>query len=58
MVWIYLELLKKWYWRKNSSYKLTNAYNREFFGQNYKKFISEYSTSNSKLEIAMLDIDH
>lgn len=38
--------------------KLTNAYNREFFDQNYKKFISEYSTSNSKLAIAMLDIDH
>lgn len=38
--------------------KLTNAYNREFFDQNYKKFISEYSSSNSKLAIAMLDIDH
>ena len=24
--------------------KLTNAYNREFFDQNYKKFISEYSS--------------
>lgn len=37
---------------------LTNAYNREFFEKNYKRLINEYHTNNSKLAIAMLDIDH
>ena len=56
---IYLKLLtKNDIGEKILHDKLTNAYNREFFDQNYKKFISEYSSSNSKLAIAMLDIDH
>lgn len=38
--------------------KLTNAYNREFFEKNYANLISEYQTNNSRLAVAMLDIDH
>ena len=38
--------------------KLTNAYNREFFDKNYRDFIKEYNSNNSKLALAMLDIDH
>ena len=38
--------------------KLTNAYNREFFDKNYRDFIKEYNSTNSKLALAMLDIDH
>lgn len=38
--------------------KLTNAYNREFFDRNYQSLIDEYHCDDSKLAIAMLDIDH
>lgn len=38
--------------------KLTNAYNREFFDKNYESLINEYNTNETKLAIAMLDIDH
>lgn len=38
--------------------KLTNAYNREFFHKYYKEFIENYHNNNSKLALAMLDIDH
>lgn len=38
--------------------KLTNAYNREFFEQNYEKIIDETLNSGYKLAIAFLDIDH
>lgn len=38
--------------------KLTNAYNREFFDKNYRRIIKNYHTNNSKLAIAILDIDH
>jgi len=37
--------------------KLTNAYNREYFDQNYKKLISRSSNNNTQLGIAILDID-
>ncbi len=38
--------------------KLTGAYNREYFEQNYQNILSEYSSLNNKLAIAILDIDH
>lgn len=37
---------------------LTNAYNREYFEQNYKKLLNSYHNHNSKLAIALLDIDY
>ena len=38
--------------------KLTNAYNREYFEQNYKKLIDKFEQSNHLLGLALLDIDH
>ena len=38
--------------------KLTGAYNREYFEQNYKRFIKEYTEGISMLGLAMLDIDN
>ena len=38
--------------------KLTNAYNREFFDRNYRKFINEYHKNHTKLALAILDIDY
>ena len=38
--------------------RLTNAYNREYFEKNYKKFINEFNSENSSLAIAFLDIDY
>lgn len=38
--------------------KLTGAFNREYFEQNYKQLITEYETENTHLAIALLDIDH
>lgn len=38
--------------------KLTNAFNREYFEQNYKRLIYEYEKENSHLALALLDIDH
>ncbi|MBN2826255.1 MAG: ABC transporter substrate-binding protein [Campylobacterales bacterium] len=38
--------------------KLTNAYNREYFEQNYQRFINQYTQSNSHLALAILDIDY
>ncbi len=38
--------------------KLTNAYNREYFDKNYKKFIYESLENNTKLALAILDIDY
>jgi diguanylate cyclase (GGDEF)-like protein/PAS domain S-box-containing protein len=38
--------------------KLTNAYNREYFDKNYRKFIYECIENNSKLALAILDIDY
>jgi len=37
---------------------LTNAFNREYFEQNYERLIQEYTQNSSKLAIAVLDIDH
>ena len=38
--------------------KLTNAYNREFFENNYKRFIDNCKINNTKLAFAILDIDY
>jgi len=38
--------------------KLTNAYNREFFENNYKRLIKEYESKDSRLALAILDIDY
>ncbi|RXI42625.1 hypothetical protein CP963_03725 [Arcobacter cloacae] len=38
--------------------KLTNAYNREFFENNYKRFIDNCKINNTKLALAILDIDY
>ena len=38
--------------------KLTGAYNREYFEQNYKYFIKKYATGTSLLGLAFLDIDY
>jgi diguanylate cyclase (GGDEF)-like protein/PAS domain S-box-containing protein len=38
--------------------KLTNAYNREYFDRNYQKFIYECIENNTKLAVALLDIDY
>uniref|UniRef100_UPI0040473011 PAS domain S-box protein n=1 Tax=Aliarcobacter sp. TaxID=2321116 RepID=UPI0040473011 len=38
--------------------KLTNAYNREYFDRNYRNLIDEYHKNNTKLALAILDIDH
>lgn len=38
--------------------KLTNAYSREYFDRNYKKFIYECIENNTKLALALLDIDY
>lgn len=38
--------------------KLTGAYNREYFEQNYKQLLKKYNQGDSHLAIAMLDIDH
>lgn len=37
--------------------KLTGAFNREYFDKSYKKLLHLYNTENSKLAIAMLDLD-
>lgn len=37
---------------------LTGAYNREYFKQNYRRFIKEYAQGASMLGVAMFDIDH
>jgi diguanylate cyclase (GGDEF)-like protein/PAS domain S-box-containing protein len=37
---------------------LTGAYNREYFEKNYRLLINRYHTTESKLAIALLDIDH
>ncbi len=38
--------------------KLTNAYNREYFEQNYQKMIQKFEQFNSHFALAILDIDH
>lgn len=38
--------------------KLTNAYNREFFENNYKRFIDNSKINNTKLALSILDIDY
>lgn len=38
--------------------KLTNTYNREFFQNNYKRFIDNCKLNNTKLALAILDIDY
>jgi diguanylate cyclase (GGDEF)-like protein len=38
--------------------KLTDAYNREYFEQNYQNIITDTYKSNSLLAVAFLDIDH
>ena len=38
--------------------KLTTAYNREYFDKNYKKFIYESLENNTKLALAIIDIDY
>ena len=38
--------------------KLTLAYNREFFEQNYKQLIRSYSSNGYHFALAVLDIDH
>ena len=38
--------------------KLTNAYSREYFDRNYQKFIYECIENNTKLALALLDIDY
>ena len=37
--------------------KLTNAFNREYFEQNYQKLLELYCTSEHTLAISMLDLD-
>lgn len=37
---------------------LTGAYNREYFVQNNKRLIREYTYGTSRLALALLDIDH
>lgn len=37
--------------------KLTNAYNREFFENNYKRLIDTYENEDMQFALAMLDID-
>jgi len=45
---------------KNKAFQdtLTGTYNREYFEQNFRRIINEYHTYDSKLAIAILDIDH
>ena len=38
--------------------KLTNAYSREYFDRNYRKFIYESIENHTKLALAILDIDY
>lgn len=38
--------------------KLTGAFNREYFEQNYQTLIDEYTSNGHCLGIALLDIDH
>jgi diguanylate cyclase (GGDEF)-like protein/PAS domain S-box-containing protein len=38
--------------------KLTNAYNREFFEQNYKKIVDNFTKNGFLAGLAILDIDH
>ncbi|QKF82185.1 diguanylate cyclase [Halarcobacter ebronensis] len=38
--------------------KLTNALNREYFEQNYKLLIKNFTQNSSKLGLAFIDIDH
>lgn len=38
--------------------KLTNAFSREFFEKNYQRFLQEYDTLDTKLALAIIDIDH
>ena len=37
--------------------KLTGAFNREYFEQNYERLIESYNTKNNTFVIAMLDLD-
>ena len=38
--------------------KLTGAYNREYFEQNYKRLLQEYKENGECFAVALLDIDH
>jgi len=38
--------------------KLTGAYNREYFEQNYQKLINEFNKDGFKVAVALLDIDY
>lgn len=38
--------------------KLTGAFNREYFEQNYRNLIDEYQSSGNSFGLALLDIDH
>ncbi len=38
--------------------KLTNAFNREYFEQNYKRLINNYTKNNYNLALSILDIDY
>lgn len=38
--------------------KLTGAFNREYFEQNYQRLIDEYKNDDNYLGLALLDIDH
>ncbi|MEA3512314.1 MAG: diguanylate cyclase [Campylobacterota bacterium] len=38
--------------------KLTDAYNREYFEQNYKRHINQFKNDGYKFGLALLDIDH
>ncbi|MEA2027827.1 MAG: diguanylate cyclase [Campylobacterota bacterium] len=38
--------------------KLTGAFNREYFDQNYQRLLAQYSTEHSYFALALLDIDH
>lgn len=43
---------------KSTLDKLTGAYNREYFEQNYSLLINKYHSSKYKFALAVLDIDH
>jgi len=38
--------------------KLTGAYNREYFDQNYKRLLSQFNREDSHFALALLDIDY
>lgn len=44
--------------KKTIQDKLTGAFNREYFEQNYKRVIAEYTQKSYSLGVAILDIDH